>query len=111
MRKSLFEDSAPDVVRVLDAAEALCMVESAAFARGLSLVVTGHKMSGISGPEFVAELRSRMPEVPVLVLTAVAGAERDYEGISGVKISQSSSPDELRSLVRRLMSVGQRQTA
>jgi CheY-like chemotaxis protein len=111
MRKSLLEDSAPDVVRVLDASEALCMVESPQFAQGLALVVTGHRMNGISGPEFVAELRTRMPQVPVLVLSAVADANRDYEEISNVVVSQTASPDELRSLVRRLMSVGQRQTA
>jgi CheY-like chemotaxis protein len=111
MRKSLLEDSAPQVVRVLDASEALCMVESADFAHGLALVVTGHRMSGISGPEFVAELRSRMPQVPVLVLSAVSDAEREYDGIPDVVVSQTTSPDELRTVVKRMVKYGKAQPA
>ena len=74
-------------------------------------MVTGHVMTGISGPEFVAEFRSRMPQVPVLVLSAVLGAEEEYRGIAGVYYSQANSPDELRALVSRLIGMGQRQTA
>jgi len=68
-------------------------------------------MTGISGPEFVAEFRSRMPEVPVLVLNAGPELEKEYQGIVGVYFSQTKSPDELRALVNRLVNVGQRQTA
>ena len=99
------------VVRALDAADALCMVETPDFAEALSLVITGHVMSGISGPEFVAELRSRMPHVPVLVLSGVPNAEREYLGISGVAVSRTTSPDELRGLVRHLIGLGHPQTA
>jgi CheY-like chemotaxis protein len=99
------------VVRALDAAEALCMVESSEIAQDLALVVTGHVMSGISGPEFVAEFRNRMPRVPVLVVSAIFGFEKEYQGIGGVYFSQSKAPDELRALVSRLVSGGQRQTA
>jgi len=111
MRQSLLEGGGPAVVRALDAGEALCMVESADFAQGLALVITGHVMTGISGPEFVAEFRSRMPEVPVLVLNAGPELEKEYQGIVGVYFSQTKSPDELRALVNRLVNVGQRQTA
>ena len=111
MRKSLFEGGVPEVVRATDAGEALCLVESPEFARNLALVVTGHVMSGISGPEFVAEFRSRMPEVPVLVLSTVPGAEAEYIGIPGVASSETKSPEELRSLVRLLVGSGQRQSA
>jgi len=111
MRKSLLEGKAPAVVRALDAAEALCMVESPEFAQGLALVITGHVMTGISGPEFVEEFRSRMPQVPVLVLSAVPEAEQEYKGISGVYVSRTTVPDELRALVSQLVSVGQKQTA
>jgi CheY-like chemotaxis protein len=115
MRQSLLEGVSSKairpVVRALDASEALCMVEAPEFSRRLALVITGHVMSGISGPEFVAEFRSRMPHVPVLVLSPAADAGKYYEGIAGVYNSQANSPDELRSLVGRLVGVGQRQTA
>jgi CheY-like chemotaxis protein len=111
MRQSLLEGNAPAVARALDAAEALCMVELPEFAQKLTLVITGHAMTGISGPEFVAEFRSRMPRVPVLVLSTVSDFEKEYLGIGGVYFSQTRSPEELRSLVGRLVSVGHRQTA
>ena len=111
MRQSLLEGSAPTVVRALDAAEALCMVEIPDFSQGLALVITGHLMTGISGPEFVAEFRSRMPLVPVLVLTTVPDFEKEYQGIGGVYFSQTRSPEELRSLVHRLVGVRHKQTA
>jgi CheY-like chemotaxis protein len=111
MRRSLLVGSAPEVVRALDAAEALCMVESPEFAHGLSLVITGHAMTGISGPEFVAELRSRMPNVPVLVMSMVANFEREYAGIGGVYFSQTPSPEELLALTGKLIDVAHRQTA
>jgi CheY-like chemotaxis protein len=111
MRKSLLEGGAPEVVRALDAGEALCLVESPEIARSLALVITGHVMSGISGPEFVAEFRSRMPDVPVLVLSASGNAENEYRGISKVCVSETTSPEELRSLVRQLTSGDQRRSA
>jgi CheY-like chemotaxis protein len=111
MRQSLLEGNAPAVARALDAAEALCMVELPEFAQKLTLVITGHAMTGISGPEFVAEFRSRMPRVPVLVLSTVSDFEKEYLGIGGVYFSQTRSPEELRSLVGRLVGIGHRQTA
>lgn len=111
MRQSLLEGNAPAVVRALDAAEALCLVESPEFAGRLALVITGHVMTGISGPEFVAEFRSRMPRIPVLVLSAVSDFEKEYLGIGGVYFSETRSPEDLRTLVGRLVRVGHRQTA
>jgi CheY-like chemotaxis protein len=115
LRRSLLENpvsaQARIVVRAMDAAEALCLVESPEFEEGLALVITGHVMTGISGPDFVAEFRSRMPHVPVLVLSAVPNAEAEYAGISGVYHSTTTSPEELRSLVAGLLRIGQRQTA
>ena len=87
------------------------MVESPEFAQGLALVITGHVMTGISGPEFVEEFRSRMPQVPVLVLSVVPDAEQEYKGIPGVYVSRATTPDDVRAIVGRLVDVGQRQTA
>lgn len=111
MRKTLLESSAPAVFRAVDAAEALCLVESGEFARNLALVITGHKLTGISGPEFVAELRSRLPDVPILVLSLVPGADQQYLSIPNVFVSQTSSPEELRALAVHIIGVGHRQTA
>ena len=104
VRTSILANDATEVVRVLDAAEALCLVEGRDFAEKLSLVITEHIIPGISGSEFVAELRTRLSHVPVLVLGAGA-AKADYDGISGVSHAEMNSPDELPSLASRLMAV------
>ena len=111
MRKSLLEDVMPSVARALDAAEALCMVETPEFAKSLALVVTGHVMPGISGPEFVAEFRRRMPQVPVLVLGMAEHFQNEYQGIDRVYFSRTKVPDELRALAARLVRVDEKQTA
>lgn len=78
----------------------------------LGLVISGHQMTGISGPEFVAELRGRMPGVPVLVVGLAAGLEREYQGIDGVYFAGNPTAEELRRLARELLGgVGVLQTA
>ena len=66
--------------RVADAAEALCLVEQPQFAGGLGLVISGHHLPGIGGPAFVAELHTRIPSVPVLVLGDPSEQPGDYQG-------------------------------
>jgi two-component system nitrogen regulation response regulator GlnG len=78
LRKSLLERRFHDVQRVGDAAEALCLVEQPLFALNLGLVISGLQMPGIGGPEFVAELHSRLPQVPILVLGCASEAAADY---------------------------------
>jgi CheY-like chemotaxis protein len=78
LRKSTLEQRFRDVYRVADAAEALCLMEQPLFVGNLGLVVTGLNMPGIGGPEFVAELHTRLPQIPVLVLGAASEDEADY---------------------------------
>jgi CheY-like chemotaxis protein len=111
MRKSLLEGVMPSVARALDAAEALCMVETPEFSRSLALVITGHVTPGISGPEFVAEFRRRMPLVPVLVLGVTEHFQNEYQGIKGVYFSRTRVPDELRALAARIVRMDEKQTA
>jgi DNA-binding response OmpR family regulator len=67
-RSEALESFYDQVIRAADAAEALILVDQAAFARELALVVVALHMPGLSGPAFVAELTNRVPGVPVLVL-------------------------------------------
>lgn len=67
-----------DVRRVTDAAEALCLIEQPGLAENLRLVISGHYRPGMGGPPFVKELRSRAPELPILVLGALDETAADY---------------------------------
>ena len=111
MRQRLLERATPDVIRVSSPAEALCMVESEDFSRALRLVVTSSRVSGISSPEFVLELRARMPEVPVLVLTESAEKPVERQEVDGIFFMSANSPEELRTTVDGLLHSRSRQTA
>jgi len=76
---SILEERFGDVRRVTDAAEALCLIEQRGFADNLHLVISGHHLPGMGGPAFVSELRSRAPNLPILVLGAAGETPGDYE--------------------------------
>lgn len=68
VRRSILQRQFRTVERATDAAEAFIMVEDPDFAERLGLVVVGLNRPGLGSPDFVAELISRLPAVPVLVL-------------------------------------------
>lgn len=78
VRLSALEKRFPNVQRVADAAEALCLIEQRGFAEHLGLVIAGNHLPGLGGPAFVAELHARMPGVPVLVLGDGFESASDY---------------------------------
>ena len=110
-RRAILEVCGREVSIAPQGQRALELLEDEATAQGFGLVITDHLMPVMSGPEFVAELRRRGSKVPVLVLSAIPDAEQEYKGIPQVFVSRTTGGDELRSLVSRLVDVGQRQTA
>jgi|ERR1035437_3596910 CheY-like chemotaxis protein len=111
LRKSILESGFPDVQRVSEAAEALCLVEQPRFADNLALVIAGHHMPGIGGPEFVAELLSRMPDLPVIVLGGSSETPGDYPGDSVYFRPRPIAADELLALTGQLMEMHHRDAA
>ena len=103
LRKSILERRFHDVQRVGDAAEALCLVEQPQFAESLGLVISGLHMHGIGGPEFVAELHTRLPKVPVLVLGSASEAAGDYAGEFVRFLSRPVSSDEMLSAAGKML--------
>ena len=95
-----------DVCRAADAAEAFCLVEQPEFANKLSLVITGHQTSGVRGPAFVAELHSRMPRLPVLVLGAADAAQGDYTDLPVAFLRRPFPPEEMLSMTRDMLASG-----
>jgi DNA-binding NarL/FixJ family response regulator len=70
-------------------------VEQPAFARDLALVVVALHMPGLSGPAFVAELASRAPRVPVLVLCRNGECNEQYASANAHLLPASSSMKEM----------------
>lgn len=86
-----------------DAIRALEMLEDRALQESLGLVITDHSMPGMNGPEFVAELRDRLPVVPVVVLSGFPDVESEYEGLNIQFRMKPVPPDQLIAMVRGLL--------
>ncbi len=111
VRKSILERRFPDVKRVGDAAEALCLVEQPQFAGNLGLVVSGHNLTGIGGPAFVAELHTRLPKLQVLVLDDPSTDHGEYHG-DGVRfLSRPIKAEEMLAVAGQMMAQSERKTA
>jgi len=92
-----------DDVRRADAAEALGVIEHADFANEIVLVVSGQLLKGIRKPEFVAELRERVPELPVLVLGAADDSPSDYMGENVAFLPRTLATRNMVSLAHKLL--------
>jgi CheY-like chemotaxis protein len=108
--KSVLEVRFPDVQRVAYAAEAFCLVEQPQFAANLGLVISVQPMPGLDGPVFVAELHSRMPWVPILVLGDADEAAEDYAGCDACFRPRPVNSEELLKLTERMLAQRNRAT-
>lgn len=95
VRKSILEKRFSDVRRVADAAEALCLVEEHPAMVNLGVVVSGHRMPGMGGPEFVSELHNRRPSSPVLVLGEAGDDPRAYQGELVYFLPKPVTPEDM----------------
>lgn len=111
LRQSILERDDATVIRVSDAAEALCLLGAINIADRLSLIIASHPIHGISGPEFVTELQSRLAGIPVLVLSSQSDAPQEYSALPHVFVAVAPSPDDLRSAVKSLLNGPHRQSA
>lgn len=109
--KSVLEGRFPDVQRVAYAAEAFCLVEQPEFAANLGLVISGHHTPGLDGPAFVAELQTRMPWVPILVLGGPGETAEDYAGSGASFRTRPVSSKELLKLTEQMLAQGKRAIA
>ena len=92
-----------NVCRVNDAAEALCLVEQPEFADKLGVVISRHRTPGIGGPAFVAELRSRKPDLPVLVLGADGAALSDTTNENVVYLPRSVGGQKMLAVTSQML--------
>ena len=70
--------------------------------RAINLVITDHIMPGESGCHFVERIWQRRAGVSVMVLSGLAEAESEYEGLDITFRSKPILPSELVALATRL---------
>lgn len=101
-RKAILARAGRSVAVASDGERALVYLDEPAN-RPVGLVITDHLMPGMNGPEFVTKLRERFRQMPVLVLSGMADAEDDYDGLDVIFRVKPLPPEELLALVRSLL--------
>lgn len=110
-RKVILSRCARRVTVAENGSVALGLLQNETFTSHLALVVTDHLMPGMNGPEFVRQLRKKLPRVPVLVLSGLPDAEEAYEGCDVVFRLKPILPEELIRLVTELVQTAVGRTA
>ncbi|MFZ0661118.1 MAG: response regulator [Acidobacteriaceae bacterium] len=110
-RKAILLRTGRSVLAASNATQALGILEDAALLKSLGLVITDHCMPGMNGPEFVAELRERLPQVPVVVLSGFPDVEGEYEGMNVVFHMKPVAPDQLIAIAESLLEPPMTRTA
>src|SRR5215831_19215754 len=64
------------------AQSALALLRSTPGHETIGAVITDHIMPGMDGVQFVQALRSFNPSIPVIVISGLAEAEPEYNGLS-----------------------------
>ena len=80
-RQTILKRAGYFVIPVLNPQRALEQFQANEFPAPIDLVITDHIMPGMSGSEFVTELRKQRTDLPVLVISGMEEAEDRYAGL------------------------------
>lgn len=102
-RQAILKRAGYFVIAVLSPERALHQLRNNEFATPIDLIITDHLMPGMTGCEFVAHLREFSPSIPVLVISGLAEAEDEYDGLRIEFHLKPVLPEILISSVNRLV--------
>lgn len=102
-RQTILKRAGYFVIPVLNPQRALQQFRDNDFPAEIQLVITDHIMPGMSGAEFVRELRTQQPDLPVLVISGLEEAEEEYQGLNVTFRLKPLLPDNLLASVDRLV--------
>ncbi len=102
-RQTILKRAGYFVIPVLNAQRALEQFEANDFPSPIDLVITDHVMPGLSGAEFVRELRVHHPHVPVLVISGMEDAEQEYRDLQVTFRVKPVLPDNLLSSIDQIL--------
>jgi DNA-binding NtrC family response regulator len=103
VRRSILGRSFRKIERAADAAQAFILVEDPEFRKRLGLVIVGLNRPGLSSPMFVAEITSRVPSVPVLVLGHSREEAVHYQGANVRFLPRTAPPEQILAVSRQMI--------
>ena len=87
----------------LNAKRALEQFQNDEFPAEIRAVITDHIMPGMSGADFVRELRKTHPRMPVMVISGLEEAQAEYAGMNVEFLVKPVPPEKLLSHLRALL--------
>ena len=102
-RQTILKRAGYFVIPALNPQRALQQFQDNEFPSEINLVITDHIMPGMSGAQFVRELRKTHTDVPVLVISGMEEAEEEYRGLNVTFRLKPLLPDNLLASVDRLV--------
>ena len=102
-RQTILKRAGYSVIAVLNPARALEQLRSNDFPAAIDLILTDHIMPGMNGSEFVTQLRTFAPNIPVLVISGLAEAEDEYKNLGVDFRLKPLLPEDLLATVRTLL--------
>ena len=102
-RQTILKRAGYFVIPVLSPERALEQFRANDFPSEVDLIITDHIMPGMSGSQFVREVRNLQPELPVLVISGLEEAEQEYDDLGVVFRLKPLLPDNLLASVDRLI--------
>jgi DNA-binding response OmpR family regulator len=95
VREAVLESAGFSVLTAGSAEQALVLLEDPAATTDLKVIVTDHVLPGASGVSFVRAVRSLNTSVPVLVITGMDEAEKEYAGLEITFLHKPCPPEDL----------------
>jgi CheY-like chemotaxis protein len=80
-RQTILKRAGYFVIAILNPVRALEQLRGNDFPAAIDLILTDHIMPGMNGCEFVTQLRTFAPDMPVLVISGLAEAEDEYKNL------------------------------
>jgi CheY-like chemotaxis protein len=102
-RQTILRRAGYFVIAVLNPLRALEQFQTHDFPVDIRLVITDHLMPGMTGSEFVRELRKIHARMPVLVISGLEEAEAEYQDLNVLFRLKPLLPDHLLASVHRMV--------
>jgi CheY-like chemotaxis protein len=103
IRQTILRRAGYFVIVALHPVRALEQLQTGDLPAEVCAVITDHIMPGMTGSQFVRELRKSQPNLPVMVISGMEEAEPEYDGLNVVFLLKPLSPDLLLSNLRDLL--------
>ena len=102
-RQTILRRSGYFAFAALNAKRALEQFQNDEFPAEIRAVITDHIMPGMSGSDFVRELRKTHPRLPVMVISGLEEAQVEYAGMNVEFLVKPVPPEQLLSHLRALL--------